>query len=356
MIVTENLKIDQILNTLAERGATDIHFTVGNVPYFRVNGKLMNFNEGEVINQSLMDLLVNYFVPPEKLPLLGQGLEIRFAFDWQDKARFRVHVFQQKGYQAISLKIVPGSIKSFNELGLPKIINTFVQARKGLIIVSGPFDSGRSTTVAAIIEAINQSRSERIVYLEQPIEYLFVNQKSMIEQREVGKDVLSFTEGLESLKEEDVNVVVVSKIDSLESVELSLELAESGCLVIITMDFDSSASCLANLISDFPEKQKEWARNVLADYLVGLVVQKIVPGIVVPALAVEIMTVTSSTRPLISGGSFRQLEDTLTTSRGEGMVSLDYSLASLVKLGKITTETAIKYANNPKTFNLIIPR
>ncbi len=350
MTTTENLTVNHILNTAAERGATDIHFMVGNHPYLRINGQLAALTEEEVIKPEFLEALIGFFVADEKLELLKEGKELKFVYNWLDKARFRIHLFQQKGYFSLSLKLIPQQTKSIEELGLPKIVSSFSQAKNGLIIICGPFNSGRSTTCASIIEAINKNRSERILYLEEPIEQLYINQQSVIEQREVGIDTASFSDGLKSAKDEDINVVAVSKVDSPESMELLLELSESGRLVLAIMDYDSAASCLEGIISDFPESKKQWAKDVLADYLVGIIVQRLIPavkgGLV---LAVEILISSSSSKALIKDGKFINLESIIQTSRAEGMVSLDYSLSQLVTTGKVSQSEALKYSSDSKS-------
>jgi len=357
MSTTENLTINRILNTVAERGATDAHLTVGNHPYLRINGQLTALTEEEVINPDFLDSLIHFFVSEEKKELLKKDKEAKFIFDWQGKARFRVHLFQQKGYFSISLKLISRKIKTLEELGVPKTVTNFSQAKRGLIIISGPFNSGRSTTLAALLETINKSRSERILYFEEPIEQLFVNQKSVIEQREVGVDVATFSQGLKSTKDVDVNVVAVSKVDSQESLELILELAESGRLVIVIMDYDTALSCLEGIISDFPQAKKQWAQDVLADYLLGIVVQRLVPAVQGgQALVVEILMASSSAKSLIKDGRFANLESIIQTSRAEGMVSLDYSLIELVRSGKISQEEALKQATNPKNLTTSLKR
>ena len=349
MTTTENLNITNMLNSVAERGATDIHFTVGSPAYVRVNGILSLAEGAEVITPVIMDSLVNFFVKEDKRKLLAEGQELKFVFDWAGKGRLRVHIFRQKGYHSLSLKLIPPQVKTISELGLPKVIESFAKAKQGLIFISGPYNSGRSATMAAILETINTQRSERIVYLEDPVEQLFINQKSVVEQREVGTDILSLTDGLQSLKDEDVNVVAVSRVDCLETMEILLELAVSGKLVLAAMDYDTSISCLAGIISDFPQAKKEWVSDVLADYLVGLVVQRLVPGIDgFLVLAAEVLTATSSSKALIAEGRYNQLESIIQTSREEGMMSLDYSLGNLLKLGRISQETAAKYAVNKR--------
>jgi len=357
MSTTETLTINRILNTVAERRATDIHFVIGNYPYIRIAGELLPLADEELINPEAMQSIINFFVSEDKKEFIKEKKEFKFIYDWLNKARFRVHIFQQKGYFSVSLKLISNKIKTLSELGLPKIVENLIQNTKGLLLVAGPFNSGRSCTVAAIIEHINQTRKEHILYLEEPVEQLFVSQKSIIEQREVGVDVPSLAEGLKSAKDEDINVVAVAKIDSPESLEILLELVESGRLIITILDYDSVISTLNGIVSDFPTEKIIWARNVLADSLLGIIVQKLVPKVSGGlALAVEILTRTPSAQALIKEGRFAQLESIVQTSRAEGMVSLDRSLAELVQQGEVNADVAIKFAKDPKIFKIGLKR
>ena len=186
--------------------------------------------------------------------------------------------------------------------------------------------------------------------LEKPIEHLFINDQSFIEQREIGNDVNSFTEGLVSISDQDINVVVLSEVDNLKTLEALLEMAESGRLVLVIMNYDTVISCIQGIVSDFPEAKKKWVRDVLAKYLVGIIAQKLIPDVKGDqALAVEILTSSDSGKSLIKDGRFANLESIIQTSRAQGMISMDMSLAELVRMGRIDQQEAAKYATDPKT-------
>jgi len=339
------------LNTVAERKATDIHFVIGNYPYVRVKDQLLPLAEEGLINPQTMEAIINFFVAEDKKEFIKERKELKFVYDWLGKARFRVHIFQQKGFFSVSLKLISNEIKTLAELGLPKIINNFIQQTKGFLFISGPYNSGRSATVAAIIQHINQTRAEHILYLEEPIEQLFVSHKSIIEQREVGLDVSSFAEGLESIKDEDVDIVAVSRVPAAKSLEALLELGNSGRLVIAILDYDSVTSAFNGMVSEFANEKATWAKNVLAELLVGVIVQKLIPKVSGGmALAVEILTQTPSSQALIKEGRFAQLDSIIQTSRAEGMISLERSLLELVHQGEISAEEAVKHAKNSKVF------
>ncbi|MCX6784429.1 MAG: ATPase, T2SS/T4P/T4SS family [Candidatus Komeilibacteria bacterium] len=347
----DNVLLTKLLATMAERRATDLHLVVGNYPFLRISGQLINLTDQAIVTPEYIESAVDFFGSG----LIGDGLkdktDSRFIYTAATKARFRIHLFKQKGNWSVSVKLLPSRIANLKELALPKIIQTIVTAQRGIVFVVGPFGSGRSTTLSAILQEINDTRSEHILLLEQPLEHLFVNNKSIIEQREVGKDVASFAEGLEVAKEEDVNIVALGQVPDAKSLELVLELAESGRLVIAALDYDSAATTLNGILSDFSEEKIIWAKEVLSGLLVAILAQRLVPalnnGVV---LACEVLTNSQAFRVLIKENRLQQLENILQTSRAEGMQSLDQSLLQLVQEGKISQPEARKQALNPQNF------
>jgi len=357
MSTTDTITINRILNTVAERKATDIHFVVGNYPFLRIKGSLVPMEGEQLITPEVMRGIMNFFVSEEKKKILDVTKDLKYIFDWLGKVRFRVHLFQQKGQYSLSLKMIEGRVASLADLALPKIVADMLDSNQGLIFITGPFNSGRSTTVAAMIQHINQTRSEHILYLGEPVEHLFVNDKSIIEQREVGVDVPTFAQGLASAKDEDVNIVVTAKLPDKESLEQALELSESGRLVIGILDYYSAVTALDGLVSEFTDAKVLWARNVLADFLVGVIVQRLVRAVDGEmTLAVEVLTNSPSGKALIKEGRFAQLESIIQTSKAEGMISLERSLVELVNRGKIKPEEAINNAVDPKSMKMLLRR
>lgn len=357
MSTIDSLLIKQIIASAAAKKATDIHLTVGNQPFFRVNGKLTASAELSIIKPETLEEIVEFFLTPEQKKTLLANREITMDYySEQTSLRFKVNIFFQKGYPMVSLRSIPPVIPEFSALGLPKVVADFSDNKHGLIIISGPFSSGRSTTLAALIQLINLQRSEHIITLEKPIEYLFVNEKSLIDQREVGKDVISYEQGMETILDEDVNIIAVAEADSAEVFEHALALAESGRLVILVMSSDSVISVLEKIIAGFAKEKKLWALNVLSDVLVGILIQRLLPkatgdGMV---LAYEILTMTPAVKSLIIEGKFFQLTSVLQTSRNEGMINLDKSLIDLAKKGIITRSEAIANAQDEVTVNNVL--
>ena len=346
MSTADNLLIKRIITSAASKKATDIHLTAGNYPFLRINGQLAVMNEAEVLKPEVLEEIVDYFLNPEEKKILQKNKEFTITHHNEEASlRFRVNVFYQKGYPMISLRLITTSVPELSSLILPKVIADFCNNRRGLVIISGPFSSGRSTTLAALLQLINQKRAEHIVTLEKPIEYLFVNEKSIIEQREVGKDVSSYLQGLQTILDEDINIVAVAEADTTQIFEVALELSESGRLVFWVMNSDSIISVLEKIVSGFSEEKRIWALNVLSDVLVGILIQRLLPkingGMV---LAYEILTMTPAVKSLLKEGKFYQLTSVLMTSRTEGMINLDKSLVELVKKGEIAKESALREA------------
>lgn len=345
--------LTKILNNAVENQSTDIHLAVGSYPFVRVKGRLITLTDDGLLTPEMITGLVDFLVPIDKKPLLEKQKDLTYIYTWQGKIRFRVNIFKQKGYFGIALKLVNQQIKTIKELNLPEAVEQLAKTHQGLIFITGPFNSGRTATLNAIIETINQTRAERILYLEEPIEHLFFNNKSIIEQREVGVDVESFTKCLDMIKEEDINVVAVAKVDNVDTLERLFELAESGRLVLAVLNYSSVVTALSGLVSDFSDAKVPWARNVLSNLLAGIIVQQLIPatdgGL---ALALEILTSTPSVKTLIAEGSFGKLTSIIQTSKAEGMMSLDKSLMDLVGRGKISIASAVENASDPKAMEL----
>lgn len=347
----DNLLLTKLLAAMAERRATDLHLVVGNYPFLRIAGQLINLTDQAVVTPEYIESSLVFFGADLDQSQLKDKTDIRFIYTAATKARFRVHVFKQKGNWSVSIKMLPQKIVGLSELGLPPIAQTIVKAQRGIVFVVGPFGSGRSDTLAAIIQEINNTRNEHILLLEQPLEHLFVNNKSIVEQREVGKDVASFAEGLAVVKEEDVNIVALSEVPDIKSLELVLELAESGRLVMAILDYDSVATALNGILSDFSEEKVIWAKEVLSNLLIAVLAQRLVlalhDGV---ALACEVLTNSQAFKVLIKENRWQQLDNILQTSRAEGMQSLDQSLLQLVQQGKVAQTEALKHALNPQSF------
>lgn len=349
------MNIERILTRVAEYKASDLHLTVGTPPVLRVDGKLVTLTDEDVITPEFMEGALEQLMNEEQRAALATDRGVLFTFDFGNKARFKVNVFYQRGYPSASLRYIPADIKSIPELGLPPVIENFARFKKGLVIVSGSFGSGRTATLAALLNTINRERAEHIVTIENPIEYLFVNTKSVIEQREVGHDAPSFARALENIYQEDVNVVLISELETPAVIEQALKVAESGRLVLTSMSTETSVQTVEKIISSFPIGQQEQVRLLLSETLQGIVAQRMLPRIGGGSIVIaEVLAVTQAIRSVIRDGAIYQIQTILQTSREEGMVAFDRALADRVKTGEVLEDEAIKYANDRATFKLML--
>lgn len=347
-------EMKRMLDQAIEKGASDLHVTVGVVPMLRVDGKLMPVSDSEVITAETAERLLLSIMTAEQVERLHQRRELDFSFGYQ-KNRFRTNVFYQKGNIGAALRLIPVAIKSMEELGIPPILERFTEPSQGFVIITGPTGHGKSTTLAALIESINQKRADHIITIEDPIEYVFEHKKSIIVQREVGTDTNSFARALRSALREDPNVILVGEMRDLETFETALTLAETGHLVFTTLHTNSAAQAADRIIDVFPPHQQQQVRNQLSNVLLGVVSQRLLPRVQGGrVLATEIMVANSAVRNTIRDGKSNQLANIIQTSASEGMIALDKVLAELVSRGEITIDIALQWALDPKAFKMMV--
>lgn len=336
------IAIERILTTAAEYRASDLHLSPGNPPILRVDGKLLALEGEQMMTPDFVAQTASLFLDAEQQKTLEREKELIVAASLKGKLRFKMSLFHQKGSLAASLRFIPSQIRSVRELGLPTAVEQFTALSKGLVLITGPFGSGRTATLAALVQTINLGRAAHIVTIEKPIEFLYVNNRSIIEQREVGRDTVSFAQALLTASREDVDVIVVSEMEDPEVVRAVLAAAQSSRLVISTMNTDSVLKTIETILYSFPQDEQEKVRLQLSETLEGIVSQRLLPrvggGRVVVA---EILTPTPPVRSVIRDGALFQLNTILQTSREAGMASLDRSLAELVKTGEILMDDAL---------------
>ena len=354
MTSTDSIAIKKILATAAEYGASDLHLSPGNPPILRIDGKLTPLETEPIITPDFMTAVVELLLTPEQRTVLELEKEIVTAVNLDNRSRFKISLFHEKGVLAASLRLVPTQIKSIRELGLPPVVERFADLTDGLVLVTGPFGSGRTATMAAIVNAINQHRTAHIVTIEQPIEFLFTNSQSIIEQREVGPDTRSFEQALATAAREDVDVIMVSEMEEPKVVRAVLAVAETNRLVISTMNTDSVLKTIEKIISSYPPEEEIQARRLVAETLQGIVSQRLLPRVGGGRIVVaEIMVPTDPVRSVIRDGAIYQLASILQTSREEGMVSFDRYLAELVKTGEIAMADALTHAHDRRHVSLM---
>jgi twitching motility protein PilT len=349
--MSDIIRINNILNAASERKATDIHLVAGNSPVIRAGGKIITLSEEPVLTPEVILSIAESFLKKEDLERLNQEKEVLTVYNWTNRSRFRARVFYQKGYVAISLRLISDYIRSPKDLGIPSSIVQLLNKERGLLIITGPFNSGRTTTAASLLETINQNMGLHIQTLEKPIEYLFTNNQSIIEQREVGVDVGSFSKGIKDILDEDVDVAFIGALYEKDLEERILELAEAGKFVMVVMDADSAVTALERFINRLDAEKRSWGQNMLATVLVGVVAQRLLPriggGLI---LAAEVLTSTSAVISSIKDNRLTQLDNIMQTSREEGMVSLDKSLLELVRVGEISSQDASLFMSTAQTF------
>ncbi|MBU2081887.1 type IV pilus twitching motility protein PilT [Patescibacteria group bacterium] len=344
---------DLLLNTL-QLNASDLHLSVGYRPTVRVDGALLPLNEFSILTPEHSAELAEQLLGERKNEFIEKK-ELDFSYDFRDKARFRINVFFEKGFISVALRLIPSKIKTIEELGLPIVLHQVCKLKQGFVLMTGPSGHGKSTTLASIIDDINHQRAEHIITIEDPIEYLFIGDKSLINQREVGGDTQSFHNALSSILREDPNIIMIGEIRDPETIAAALTAAETGHLVFSSLHTNSASQTINRIIDIFPADQQNQIRFQLANTLSAVISQRLLPrvrGGRIPAT--EIMFANNAVSNLIRENKTHQLDLIIETSLESGMISLNRSLAELVRRGEVLPETAMAYSLSPKEFQTII--
>ena len=337
-------KIEPLLEEVIKRKASDLHLQVGLPPMLRVDGKLTPLNT-QVLTEEAIEQLVFSILDEEQKEILLKDKEFDFSFAFGDFGRFRVNAFHERGNIAAALRLIPNEILSIEQLGLPPIINKFSEYPRGLVLVTGPTGSGKSTTLAGIIGKINSERAEHIITIEDPIEFTHKSNRSVIVQREVHYDTYSFSAALRSCLREDPDVVLIGEMRDLETIAAAITIAETGHLVLATLHTNSAAQSIDRMIDVFPPHQQPQVRSQLANILMGICSQRLIPAIGGGRIAAaEVLVATPAVRNIIREGKSHQLEAVIQTGAEFGMQSMDRTLVQLIHSGTITYDEARNYA------------
>lgn len=351
---TASTRMKKLLDQAMESKASDLHISVGVPPILRIDGKLQPIAGEETVDETAAKKLTESIMTQGQLERLVIRREVDFSFGYQS-TRFRVNAFFERSHPAAAVRLIPKDIRSIDDLGLPKMIENFTLPTQGLVLVTGPTGHGKSTTVAAMVKHINDNRRAHIITIEDPIEYLFEHNKSIIHQREVGSDTLSFARALRSALREDPNVVVLGEIRDLETIETALTVAETGHLILGTLHTNNAAQTADRIIDVFPPHQQAQVRTRLANVLVAIVSQRLIPRISGGRiLGAEILIANSAVRNVIRESKTHQLNNIIQISGGEGMISMDKILAELVAKGEITIDDALTWAYDQKAFKMMV--
>lgn len=350
-----NLKIETLLEHVVRAKASDLHLQVGLPPMLRVDGSLQPIPNMPVLNDQTVEALIFAILDEGQQQILLKDKEFDFSFSFGDLMRFRVNAFHERGNLAAALRAIPSDIKTVSELGMPPIVTTFADFPRGLVLVTGPTGSGKSTTLAALVDKINSERSQHIITIEDPIEFTHKSKKSVVVQREVHYDTYSFSAALRSSLRQDPDVVLIGEMRDLETISAAITIAETGHLVFATLHTNSAAQSIDRMIDVFPPHQQPQIRSQLANMLQGICSQRLVPSIGGGrVVAAEVLIANSAVRNIIREGKTHQLDAVIQTGADQGMQTMDRTLVKLVQTGVITYDEARNYAVDMNEFNRLV--
>lgn len=353
------LMIEDLMEQLIEMGGSDLHLQAGAPVYFRINGKLQPFGDEPLTPHECQKLIFSMLNNTQRKDL-EQNWELDCSYGVKGLARFRVNVYKERGYYAAALRALSSKIPNFDQLNLPDIVREMSERPRGLVLVTGPTGSGKTTTLAAMVDLINRTRPEHILTIEDPIEYVFPNNKSLIHQRQKGEDTKSFSNALRAALREDPDVILVGEMRDLETVSLALTAAETGHLVFGTLHTSSAASTINRIIDVFPPEQQQQIQAQISNSLIAVFTQSLVPkknpkpGEFGRVMAQEIMIVTPAIANLIREGKVAQIYSAIQTGMKMGMMTMEQSLANLVRAGVISFEMAVSKSSKPEELQRIL--
>lgn len=339
------LSTDVVIETLLEEcikhSASDLHLQAGLPPVLRIDGVLRPMTTYPILDDMTVQQLVFSTLDANQKVILKKDKEFDYSFAFGDLGRFRVNAFYERGNMAAAFRLIPNTIRSIEDLGLPGVVATFAEKPNGLVLVTGPTGSGKSTTLAALIDKINTEKALHIITIEDPIEFTHRSKRSVVAQREVHYDTFSFAAALRSILREDPDVVLIGEMRDLETIQAAITVAETGHLVFATLHTNSAAQSIDRMIDVFPAHQQPQIRAQLANILVGICSQRLVPAVDGGRIAVtEILVTNSAVRSIIREGKTHQLDMTIQTGMSQGMQTMDRELARLVNAGVINFDVA----------------
>ena len=351
-----DLDFAELLKEVVARNASDLHLSVGAHPILRIRGRLMSLNEYPVLGGSSTREIVYSILSNDQRQRLETDWQIDFAYSVPGHGRFRVNAYYQRGSVGAAFRLIPFGLSNIDELGLPQVVHEFIEKPRGFVLVTGPTGSGKSTSLAAMIDSINESREEHIMTIEDPIEFLHTHKRCLVNQRELGADAQSFALALRAALRQDPDVILVGEMRDLETIQTALTAAETGHLVFATLHTQDTAQTIDRVIDVFPPHQQGQVRVQLSVALQGIMTQQLLPnadgsGRVV---ACEVLVPTPAIRNLIREGKTHQIYSVLQTSTGVGMQTMDTALVKLVRDGKISRNTAEARSSTPEELKRLL--
>jgi twitching motility protein PilT len=349
MAVDYKRELHGLIELILQEKASDLHFSVDSHPLIRVSGALIPLLKKPILTNADVDAFAKVLMREDQYKRYREMSEVDFSYESTDGVRFRGNAFYQRGRMGVALRLIPNVIRDFKELNLPPILESFTQRSQGFFLCVGPVGQGKSTTLAAMINVINKNRAEHIVTIEDPIEYVYQEEKSLIDQREVGLDTRNFETALGAALRQDVDVILVGEMRNTETISAAVTAAETGHLVYSTLHTNDAAQTINRIVDSFPGSQQDQVRVQLAGSLIAIFSQRLVPHIaggMVPAY--ELLINNNAVSNLIRENRIHEIPSVIETGLEQGMIDMNRSLARLVQNGDITVENAFTYAVNPK--------
>ena len=341
----QGLRIEILLEEVVKKRASDLHIQVGLPPMLRIDGSLVPTVGTQPLDEAAVEQLVYQILDEDQRQILLKDKEFDFSFAFGNLGRFRVNAFHERGNLAAALRLITNEIKSAAELGMPPIVNTFADFPRGLVLVTGPTGSGKSTTLASLVDKINTEKSQHIITIEDPIEFTHKSKKSVVVQREVHYDTYSFSAALRSSLRQDPDVVLIGEMRDLETISAAITIAETGHLVFATLHTNSAAQSIDRMIDVFPPHQQPQIRAQLSNILMAICSQRLVPSIGGGrVVAAEVLIANPAVRNIIREGKSHQLDAVIQTGADQGMQTMDRTLVNLVQSGVITYDNAREFA------------
>ena len=350
-------KLNELLTTCARQNASDLHIAVGRRPTLRIDGALVPLQKEPILTPDMAEGIIGELITGVQKQKLLADRQLDLAYSFEDKARFRVNIYFQRGYLAAALRLVPARIRTIEELNLPPILHDFAKLSQGFVLIVGPAGHGKSSTLAAVLDEVNHTRSDHIITIEDPVEYLFVQDRCIVSQREVGSDTVGFHSALRTVLRQDPDVVMIGEMRDTVSISTAMTAAETGHLVLSTLHTNSASQTVDRIIDSFPAEQQSQVTSQLAATLVAIISERLLPRVSggrIPAM--EIMIVNPAIRNLIRERKTYQIDLVIETSLQEGMVTLNRALVNLVKNREITLENAELYSLNPAELRILLER
>lgn len=351
VVSASSVRIENLLEECVRTKASDLHLQVGLPPILRIDGALQPVSGYSALDQATLEKLVFATLEEDQKQILLKDKEFDYSFSFGDLGRFRVNAFHEKGNLAAAFRLIPNRIQTIAELGMPPVVTSFADYPRGLVLVTGPTGSGKSTTLAALVDKINSEKSTHIITIEDPIEFTHKSKRSVVVQREVHYDTYSFSAALRSALREDPDVVLIGEMRDLETISAAITIAETGHLVFATLHTNSAAQSIDRIIDVFPPHQQPQVRSQLANILMAICAQRLVPAIGGGrVVAAEILVANPAVRSVIREGKTHQLDTIIQTGADQGMQTMDRTLVKLVQTGVITHDAAREYAVDLQEF------